>query len=107
MQTPRYELGRRVKERGTFTGRFERVGGKDNNRLTVCLTEIRDSRNVVVADHLWFNWTKGFKSLGWLNPGDIIQFDGRVTTYLKCGGNKLDYKLSHPSQVKIVERSLK
>ena len=64
--------------------------------------------NRVVTDHLWFNDTKGFRGLGELIEGDIIQFDARVRPYVKgyvsprryIDERELDYRLSHPTKMK-------
>lgn len=97
--------------RGTFTGEFVRTGLKSGYRgelETLLLTNVKDSNNKVVTDHLWFNYTKGFKNLGELKEGDLIKFDARVKEYEK--GYKgyrddvykpieIDYKLSHPTKL--------
>lgn len=77
----REKLKDMVGARQTYTGIFERVGSKMDRRgapvTTVILTDIRDAGGNLVTDHVWLNRTQGFKSLGWLTPGHIIQFDGR------------------------------
>lgn len=101
--TPRYELGRRVEERSTFTGRFVRFGSKPGRLETILLADIADRFGNVLTDHLWFNRTKGFIDLGPLRAGDRVMFDARVKTYRKAGRVvRIDYKLSYPSQVRRV-----
>lgn len=97
--------------RATFTGTFERSGTKTSfghTKQTLLFTNIRDSDGRIVADHLWFNLTKGFAALGLL-PGDAVRFNARCKSYEK--GYKgyrddvfdkpieIDYKLSHPSKL--------
>ena len=97
--------------RATFTGTFQRIGTKSSfghPKQTLLLTDVKDSEGKVVADHLWFNLTKGFASLG-LTPGVTVRFDARIKKYEK--GYKgyrddvfdspieTDYKLSHPTRL--------
>lgn len=96
-------------QRGVFTGRFERKGiksFKDHYSETILLLDIRDSSGEQVTDHLWFNMTKGFRNLGTLEQGMIIQFEARVAEYYKGyvgyegWEREKDYKLSHPTKCK-------
>jgi hypothetical protein len=107
----REELARDDGLRGSFTGTFERIGVKTSfgyTKKTVLLKDIKDSRGTLVADHLWFNLTKGFEALG-LQPGDSVRFDARVKEYIKGYRGRrddvfgkpieVDYKLSHPTRI--------
>ena len=75
--------------------------------MTVLLVDVRDSDGNLVTDHLWFNYTKGFESLGDLQEGDVIRFDARVRPYVKGYVNQrayidereVDYKLAYPTKV--------
>ena len=103
--------------RATYTGTFKRFGFKNGYKgpiETVLLLDIKDSSGNTITDHLWFNKTKGFSSI---NPqeGDIIQFDARVKKYTKGyfgydfikqieNPPQTDYKLSHPTKIKIVNK---
>jgi hypothetical protein len=103
---PRYELGRKVKERSSYTGTFDSYGDKlvkagKGKVTTLCLVDITDQHGKVVTDHLWFNNTAGFKRLGWLRKGAVVGFNARVKVYKKANGIT-DYKLSHLSKVQIV-----
>lgn len=97
--------------RHTFTGTFERTGWKDNyygNIQTVLLSNVKDEHGQIVTDHLWFNLTRGFEAA---NPtkGDVLQFNARVSNYIKgyMGYRddvydhpiEEDYKLSRPTKV--------
>ena len=95
--------------RAQFTGTFERFGTKNGWRgvidKTILLTGVKDSTGRVVTDHLWFNYTKGMSSCH-LQPGDTVQFEARVTDYTKgYGEHTVDYRLSYPTKVRVIERS--
>ena len=111
----RKELRKLENIRSTFTATFSRFGTKSGWRgeiKTILLKDIKDVNNRVVADHLWFNCTKGFDKMS-LSEGDIVKFDARVKEYLKgyCGYREdvykpveKDYRLSHPTKIaKIVK----
>lgn len=119
----RQELKKIDGERKSFTGVFTRFGKKSRYRpkkvgdewidydVTVLLTDIRDLEGKSVADHLWFNFTKGFASLGEIQEGTRIRFDARVKPYVKGYVNhrhyidmrEEDYKLSHPTKFALIE----
>ena len=100
--------------RTRFVGAFVRYGKKSAYKgpdlTTVLLQNIRAiGTGESMTDHLWFSLTKGFESLGELQEGDEIQFDARVTSYIKGyrGWNeerawenppRTDYRLSHPTK---------
>lgn len=99
--------------RDSFYGKFERFGRATDGQLTLLITDIHNKHGNIIADHVWFKRTKGFKDLGFIEPGEYIRFDARIKAYekgykgqddriLKTKGNdiKTDYKFSHPSQVK-------
>ncbi|MGE5496525.1 MAG: hypothetical protein ACM3Q2_00520 [Syntrophothermus sp.] len=111
----RNELKEMDGERSTFTGVFVRFGTKTGfkgTEETILLKNVLDTEGKPVADHLWFNLTKGFEKLG-LKAGDKIQFDARVKKYargfkgrysslLNAGMKKeerSDYKLTHPAKI--------
>lgn len=98
-------------ERHKFTAQFERFGSKrgykGHDMTTVLLIDVRDSNENLVADHLWFNLTKGFAKLK-LSPGDRICFMGRVEEYERGYYGyrddvyvpySLDYKISRPTKI--------
>lgn len=96
---------RRAKFRGTFSRYGVKSGWMGRTEKTALLRNITDSRGRLVADHLWFNWTKGFAQLS-LDPGDVIEFNARVRPYWKgYKGSRvgdrppleMDYRLSHPN----------
>lgn len=107
----RRKLKEKENSRETFTGEFEKYGWKTGYTYperTILLLNIKSENGENVADHLWFNLTKGFAELGELKKGDLIRFKARVKRYTK--GYKgyrediykpieTDYKLSHPSKV--------
>lgn len=97
--------------RERYSGRFKRFGTKAGYNggvdTTVLLVEIKDAQNRFVADHLWFNYTKGFQSLE-LKEGDIVEFDARVSDYVKgyvhdddfIDERTVDYRLSYPTKIR-------
>lgn len=115
----RTELKKMDERRLLFTGKFERFGQKTNwngfIEKTVLLQDVINSSGRIVADHIWFNYTKGFQSLGELNPGDLIEFEARVKQYIKGYVNHreyidertVDYKLSHPTKFRKVSLNAK
>ncbi len=115
MSKGRAKLQMKENFRGVFSGTFKRCGEKRGFNgyfePTILLVNIRDINGTIVSDHLWFNYTKGFKELGEINIGDIIQFNARVKMYYKgyqryredvSRSQKRDYKLSHPTKISII-----
>jgi len=100
--------GKRKRFRAYFV-RFGTKKGYKGLERTILLKYVEDvSTNRLVAEHLWFNLTKGFAALD-LKEGDQVEFDARVKRYVK--GYKgyredvwkpleLDYKLSHPTKLR-------
>lgn len=102
--------------RTTFTATFKRYGKKSSYKglpkTTILLTGVKlDGKTV--ADHVWFTMTKGFERLGELEEGTVLQFDARVSKYVK--GYKgfredvwlenppiEDFKLSYPTKIKVL-----
>ncbi|HWY11337.1 MAG TPA: hypothetical protein VN026_08430 [Bacteroidia bacterium] len=112
----RNELKKIQGKRGKFYGVFERYGTKTNWKGypedTVLLKDIKDLTGKIVADHLWFNLTKGFEKIGQMIEGDIIQFEARAKPYTKGYVNyregiddrRTDYRLSHPTKFYIISK---
>ena len=100
-------------ERKPFTGVFVRYGEKMGwtgyPEPTILLRDIQDSDGKVLSDHIWFSLTKGFWALGDLQGGEIIEFTARVKPYIKgyvcrrkyIDERTIDYKLSHPTRIKV------
>lgn len=101
--------------RKKFTAIFDRIGKKTNfkgySEETLLLKNVIDvETNKVVADHVWFSFTKGFENLT-LTAGTLIEFEARVKEYKKGYVNKryninnhsTDYKLSHPTKIRKVD----
>ena len=105
-------------KRGKFYGVFERYGSKTNWKGypedTVLLKDIKDLNGKIVADHLWFNLTKGFEKIGEMNEGIIIAFEARVKPYTKGYVNhregiddrQTDYRLSHPTKFSVIKNEI-
>jgi hypothetical protein len=102
------EEGKRKK----FKAVFDRVGKKVNykgySEETILLKKIIDLESQrVVADHVWFNYTRGFIKAS-LKPQDEVEFEARVTEYRKGYVNRnykidkstKDFKLSNPTKIK-------
>ena len=72
-------------DRHTFTATFVRFGTKRGFRgrevKTILLSNVQFFDNEV-TDHLWFTCGKQFEELN-LVPGDTIEFDARVSSYIK------------------------
>lgn len=110
----RKRLATQEGERKKFTATFSRWGKKINyngySEDTILLISIRDATtNTVVADHLWFSFSKSFEKLS-LTEGAVLEFEARVKAYTKGYENKRygirnktsDFKLSHPTKIKII-----
>lgn len=108
----RNELAKQIGERKKFRAVFDRIGKKINYRgyseETILLKNIVDvDANKLVADHVWFAYTKGFER-ALLHLGDKIEFTARVKEYKKGYVNPLfkvnnatkDVKLSNPTKIK-------
>lgn len=113
MSNVRTELGNLGDEkRYSFKGTYNRSGEKNKHYedayankyydQTLLLNDIYamiDGKEYYLTDHLWLNYTKQFKRYGVLQKGDVIMFDGRVSTYSAQYG--MNYKIERPSKVKI------
>ena len=120
----RKELKKLNGQRELFTAKIVREGRKSSFKgaslPTILLKEVRRvSDGKLMCDHLWINKTKAFASLD-LSVGLKVQFLARVKPYskgyqgrkeeLKKEINKevkQDFKLSHPTQVKVLEDQAK
>jgi hypothetical protein len=111
----RKELAKKEGEGKKFSAVFARLGKKVNYKgyteETILLTNVTDlETSTVVTDHIWFSYTKSFQSIK-LEEGISVEFDARVKEYTKGYVNKgyqidrrkKDYKLSHPTKVKVRE----
>ncbi|MBB3700077.1 hypothetical protein KMW28_26990 [Flammeovirga yaeyamensis] len=97
-------------QRLTFTATVGRMGTKSAFKgppLPTVLLKNLSIKSDVVANHLWMNVGKQFMDLR-LQPGDVIQFDARVTEYVKgYKGHRSDvhkpleqdYKLERPTKI--------
>lgn len=123
-QSARPAMRKMNNQRKTFTGDFIRYGtkpawGGGEPDKTILLQNIVDSETgETVTDHLWFNYTKGFRLLGVLTKGDRVKFDARVKEYWKgYMGHREEilysadykppeqsYKLSHPTKISKIRR---
>lgn len=110
----RKKLGLSEGSRRRYKAVFSRLGKKTNyhgyREDTILLKAVTDvETGEVVADHLWFNFTKAFEKLA-LSEGVTIEFDARVKEYSKgyvnlrhrIDNQKKDFKLSHPTKIKVI-----
>jgi hypothetical protein len=107
------DSGLRKKFRATFIRIGKKTGFKGYSEETILLKDIRDAEtNQVVADHVWFRFTKGFEKLS-LTEGIMLEFEARIKEYrkgyvnprYKINASTTDYKLSHPTRIKKMEGS--
>ncbi len=111
----RKELAKENGKRKKFKALFERLGKKSNYKgyaeETVLLKNIVDvETHKMIADHVWFNFTKGFEKV-LLTQGIQLEFEARVKVYKKgyvnrnyqINTSKNDFKLSHPSKIKVMK----
>jgi hypothetical protein len=110
----RKALASEVGVRKSFVATFSRLGKKVNfkghSEDTILLVDIKDeATQQVVADHMWFAYTKGFEKIT-LTLGVKIAFDARVSDYKKGYVNKRyginqakkDFRLSHPTKIRLI-----
>ncbi len=115
----RKELAKEKGQRKRFSATFGRIGKKSNYHGyaedTILLKDIIDlETNKIVADHMWFSFTKGFETAG-VKEGMQVEFDASVKEYTKghvdsryrTSDRKRDYKLSHPTKIKAIKASSK
>jgi len=108
----RKKLAEKNGERLMFTGTVERFGTAKNwhgyPERTILVKDIvfTDSENFA-TDHLWFKVGKIISRMN-LKEGDKIQFEARVSRYIKGYVNwreyiderQMDYKLNRPTKFK-------
>lgn len=100
--------------RKRFRAQFVRLGKKTNykgySEDTLLFRDVRSADDKqLVADHVWFTFSKGFEAIHW-EEGLVIEFDARIRKYQKGYVNKAlgrqkrstDFKLSHPTRIKPV-----
>ena len=107
------ESGKRKKFRAVFDRTGKKINYKGYSEDTLLLKQIVDvESNKLVADHVWFSFTKGFEKIS-LTNGVQIEFEARVKEYRKGYVNKnhkinnrsTDFKLSHPTKIMPLEKN--
>ncbi len=102
------DSGVRKKFKAVFIRIGKKTGFNGYSEETILLKNILDAEtNLMVADHVWFNYTKGFEKLS-LTEGIILEFEARIKEYrkgyvnsrYKINTSSIDYKLSHPTKIK-------
>src|SRR5688500_18874607 len=110
----RKALAKEEGQRKKFKAVFSRLGKKVNyqgySEDTILLTNVQDAEtNQVVADHLWFSYTKSVGKVS-LTEGVHLEFEARVKEYkkgyvnsrYKINQSRKDFKLSHPTKIRII-----
>ena len=113
----RKNLEDKVGQRKKFKAVVSRFGKKVNYNgytdITILLTHIVDiETNKLVTNHQWFAYTKGFEQVQ-LKEGDTLEFDARVKAYKKGYVNRKlsinqrqsDFKLSHPTKIRVIKQN--
>ena len=107
------KIGQRKKFRAVFTRFGKKVNYNGYSDTTILLTNIIDTEtNSLVTDHHWFAYTKGFEKIQ-LKEGVMIEFEARVKMYKKGYVNRAllinkrqsDYKLSHPTHIRVINNT--
>ncbi len=94
----------RARFRATVAG-FAMRTSHGHPKPMVLLVDVRDAKHGhVLTDHVHFDRRKWVDVLE-LKPGDEIEFDARVGSYVKgyADERRQDYKLNHPTR--IIKRS--
>lgn len=94
----------------TYIAEYSCCGTKrsSENKLTptLCLEHIRLTDGTPIVDHMWFKYSRRFRKLGKLKPGDTITFKASAAAYRKGRvgkkAYKTDYKLVSPKQIEKV-----
>jgi hypothetical protein len=110
----RTKLAKDEGQRKRFRAVFVRVGKKKSfkgySEDTILLKDVTDlESNTRVSDHIWFTYSKVFEDAN-IREGDQIEFDARVKEYKKGYVNKAlgvnqrktDFRLSHPTKIKVM-----
>ncbi|MBL0742953.1 hypothetical protein [Chryseolinea lacunae] len=110
----RKELAKQAGDRKKFTATFVRLGKKAGytgySEETILLKDVVDvDTQKVVADHVWFSFTKGFQDAR-LTEGAKVSFEARVKEYTKGYLNRSagidkrrkDFRLSHPTRIVVL-----
>lgn len=89
-----------------YTAQYSSCGFRHTNgemTPTICLANIQDEDENIIADHMWFNYTSDFRKLGELRHGEELKFVARAKKYHKGHGfSKQDYKLTNPKGLEIL-----
>jgi hypothetical protein len=107
------KVGQRKQFRAVVTRFGKKVNYNGYTDTTILLTGIVDNEtNTEVTDHHWFAYTKGFEKAQ-LKEGDFVEFEARVKMYkkgyvnrkLSINNRQSDYKLSHPTNIRVIKTS--
>jgi hypothetical protein len=107
------KVGLRKKFKAVVTRFGKKVNYNGYTDTTILLTRIVDDEmKTEVTDHHWFAYTKGFEKAQ-LKEGDTVEFEARVIMYkkgyvsrkLSINNRQSDYKLSHPTNIRVIKNS--
>lgn len=99
------KIGNNTRE--TYTALYGGVGFKrsygDHYLPTLLLKDVKH-KDRLVTDHIWVNYTKKFSELGRLKENDVLEFDARVTSYLKgyYFDKSKEYGLERPTKIHLI-----
>jgi hypothetical protein len=103
--------GKRTRFQGTFVRFGTKNGWQGSAERTILLKDVKHVLSgIIVCDHVWFTLRKRFSEVE-PKEGDVLEFDARVTEYLKGyrgrraeetgeAYSERDYKLSNPTKIK-------
>lgn len=103
--------GQRRRFRATFVRTGKKINYQGRSEDTILLNNVIDVLSGErMTDHIWFTYTKGFEEAN-IKEGDVVEFDARVKEYRKgyvnrsagINNRKKDFKLSHPTKIKVVQ----
>jgi hypothetical protein len=104
--------GKRLRVRATFERFGTKTAFKGPPLETILLKDVAcAATGACLTEHLWFTSGKTWRALG-LTPGAVVEFDARVSEYLKgykgrrddvCKPLELDYRLERPTKARLVQ----
>ncbi len=110
----RKDLQKQEGQRKKFQAFFVKVGSKRNfhgyGEETILLKHVLDVESgKIITDHVWFTYSKSFQVIK-LTEGVQLEFEARIKVYrkgyvntrYKIDNRTQDYKLSHPTKIRLL-----
>ena len=97
--------GQRITVRGLFakTGRKANFGKRENQHgRTILFRPLIHPDGGLLTDHLWMNYCASFDALS-LTKNTVVEFTAKVSPYSRGAGSSIDYSLTYPTKVRIVQ----